>query len=459
MGFWTELNKLEDLQGSNDKELHIGWVIEVYPEAEEFFRLAFNDTVYGLAEKSFYNAFGEEPNTEYGHVSDWLYTMGNYKNIMPIVSFEKLKVFIETLKRESGQNQLDRLRLFFTTLPKLQRKWFSRLLLHDLRCGVQVKTFNHVLKDMGKKPVEKFALMLAGKIKNPYDKEEVMKKLEFPSVRETKYDGIRVQAEIFQDEQGHDFCILTSRRGKSKTDDYPGITQELLRIFEGQDVILDGEVISSSFQELTRKESIATKKYVVFDILNQESLAYKFRWSNLNMLFGSFDSDIVILPEHDEINTYEDFIEDFEKSVKAGEEGIMVKFLEDVYERNTRKHMFKVKKVYTADLEIVGFNYGEGKRAGKVGSLKLRTRDGLITVDVGSGITDDICDVLTAQVGLMKMEGYDKNRELGNPDFIGQICEIAYNEVTETGSIRFPRFITIREDKENADSSEEINTR
>ena len=35
--------------------------------------------------------------------------------------------------------------------------------------------------------------------------------------------------------------------------------------------------------------------------------------------------------------------------------------------------------------------------------------------------------------------------DIGEPYFIGRIVEIQFNEITETGSIRFPRFICFRD--------------
>jgi ATP-dependent DNA ligase len=297
-------------------------------------------------------------------------------------------------------------------------------------------------------------MMLADKIVDPYDKTEVEKKITFPCSGEIKYDGIRLQAEVFPDNQGYMHCILTSRRGKNRTDDYPEICMALKNLFEGQDVILDGEIISSSFQELTRKDSKATKKYIVFDLLNDEKLKYKYRWANLFNMLNGYETDNIQLANHFDLNNYEEFIEAFEFAVHKEEEGIMIKLDDRPYERDTRKHMFKVKKVYTADLRIIGFNYGEGKRAGKVGSLQLETEDKLLKVDVGSGITDDLCEELTNQINNIIDDTHP-------PAFIGKIAEIAYNELTETGSIRFPRLIRIRDegDKDYADKLEDLDNR
>ena len=126
-----------------------------------------------------------------------------------------------------------------------------------------------------------------------------------------------------------------------------------------------------------------------------------------------------------------------------GKEGIMLKDKDAKYVRMSRKYMFKCKpdyvpsmqKEHEADLLITGWKYGTGKNHDTIGTLCLIDRSRTISVDVGSGFTD------ADRVELTEMK--DKLE--------GMICEIRYNEKTETNSLRFPRFIKIREDKEEAD--------
>lgn len=455
MNFWGELNKIEELTGSNDKEDYIVELIENFTVAETYFRIACGGDVFGLAEKSFWNAFevDEEKRKEYNHVSDWL-AETSYQHFNQNLNEDKLLEYKNEMLKLSGARQLKRISYFFIRLSKNQQKWLCRALLHDLRCGVKRKTVNKAFKRCGLKKIKKFSLMLAGKFKNVYDKEEVCKKITFPCSGEIKEDGIRLQVNKYVDNDDEDITLLTSRRGKDKTADYPEICQAFNESFKGENVILDGEIVSSSFQELTRKDSKANKKFVAFDILNDETLPYKYRWSNLQGLLLSKESDKIVLVDHFDINNYEELIHWFEYYSNQGEEGIMVKLDDKPYKRNSRTTMFKFKKVYTADLKIIGFNYGEGKRAGKVGSLKLETADGELQVDVGSGITDEICDELTEQTNCNPIGG-----GIPSPEFIGKICEIKYSELTETGSIRFPVFKCIREDKENADRKEDLETR
>ena len=441
------LDQIESVGATSEKERLLTFMIRTEPAAESFLRIAFNDLVYGLDKKAFYNAFemfgGCKPDYSFTDVSDWLESLQLPSNARPkietaeevIEDVKQLESFAKELLSLSGHLMLENLYDFFVVLPAHKRKWFSRTLLKDLRMGVQVKTVNKALKSLSKPQIEKFAMMLADKIEDPYNKEEVMTYLKFPMAGEIKYDGYRIQAEVYQDNEGNTKVQLMSRRGKDKTSTYPEIVEALIRKFEGMHLLLDGEIIAGSFQKLCRLDDETTRRYVIFDLLNDEKLTYERRYDNLFNLFVEDNDPIIQLAEHYNIGTYEEMLEFFEEANRRGEEGIMLKFFDRKYERGTRKHMFKVKKVYTADLEVTGWEAGEGKRAGKIGALCLKDKSGKVIVQCGSGLTDDMVD------------NWSKD-----PDSLtGLIAEIIYNERTETGSLRHPRFKCFRDDKTEPD--------
>lgn len=451
------LEAVEKTGPTSDKEAIIRNMLQVFPSSERFLRLAFNDLVYGLDKKSFYNAFeslgGNAPDYTFADVSDWLYSlklpadsrdpsMDTSEEV--VKDIQQLESFAKELLSLSGHLMLESLYDFFVVLPNYQRKWFSRALLKDLRMGVQVKTVNKVFKGMSKPQIEKFAMQLADKIEDPYDKEEVMSCLKFPMAGEIKYDGYRIQAEIYQDNEDNTCVQLMSRRGKDKTSAYPDIVEALARKFEGQHILLDGEIIAGSFQKLSRLEDGTQRRYVVFDLLNDEKLQYTYRYDNLRNLFLLDDNEPLIeLAEHYDIGDYEEMLKFFEEANKRGEEGIMLKFFNSPYERGTRKHMLKVKKVYTADLLVTGWEFGEGRRANMVGAILCTDKSGKVVVQVGSGFSDQDIEEISRDAD----------------SYVGKIVEVMYNERTETGSLRFPRFKKFRDDKEEADDLSTVKLR
>jgi len=465
--FYELLDELESLNGSNAKEDQLAFILKHVKNAEVFFRFAFNDQKFGVKEQSFKNAFPEYKNT-HEHISDWL---GDFEdNHLPsVTTVHSLIILGNDLINISGDMQIARLREWFDNIIPIKKKWFCRAILKDLRCGIQVKTVNSVFRQLGLKSIKKFKMQLCDKL-DVYDEDAVKKKIKFPCSMECKYDGIRIQAEVFTEWDGdiegtqETKVILTSRRGTDRTDSYPEVVEELQERFAGEDVILDGEMTSRSFQSLMTKDDTSSRKYIIFDLLVDEGLKYMNRWDNLKSLLEDKgitavqDNQIYIgrgnhlfAAEHYSCNNLTELQQYYDDLNKRGEEGIIVKLDDRPYERGSRKHMFKCKKVYTADLKIIGWKYGEGRRSHKVATLCLQDASKTINVDVGSGITDEDCDYLTQELEKCKDIQSDSEVLIKDPSFIGKICEIKYNEITETNSLRFPRFICIRDDKDEPD--------
>ena len=99
-----------------------------------------------------------------------------------------------------------------------------------------------------------------------------------------------------------------------------------------------------------------------------------------------------------------------------------------------KKNLIKVKKFYTMDLKITGYEKGSGKLSGTLGALIVDFKGN--TVNVGSGFDDKTRDKLWNI----------------KDSLIGKIVEVKYKEVTkdkktQKESLQFPVFICLREDK------------
>ena len=114
-------------------------------------------------------------------------------------------------------------------------------------------------------------------------------------------------------------------------------------------------------------------------------------------------------------------------------EGIMLN-KNTPYECKRTTNLIKVKKFFSADLEVVDVLEGEGRLKGTLGALVVKYKNN--TVNVGSGYDDETRKYI-----------WD-NRE----DMIGKIIEVKYKEVSKdkkTGleSLQFPIFKNCRFDK------------
>jgi DNA ligase-1 len=129
---------------------------------------------------------------------------------------------------------------------------------------------------------------------------------------------------------------------------------------------------------------------------------------------------------------------------QMGGEGIMLNRIDRGYEHKRSDALLKYKQVQFMDMEVIGIIHGTGKYTGMVGSIEcaLKTEDGkTIWCDVGSGLSD-----------AQRMEWM-----LDPARIFGKIVQVGYHELTQSEehrgsnfySLRFPRLIKVRTDKES----------
>ena len=324
-----------------------------------------------------------------------------------------------------------------------------RVLIKDLRCGVSEKTINKVVgKTEYRIPV--FSCQLA------QDSTDQPKKLRGIKRLECKLDGVRVLAVV-----SGDACTLYSRNGK-EFENFPQIAEAILdnrKAFQygrgtGGHFVLDGEIVGESFQKLMkqahRKSDAKTENmvYHIFDILPLDALKeghcnlqqYKrIEWIDsaktqlmdtdcLRIMTG-LDVDLDTAEGHDIMNRYA------QDCVAEGFEGIMIKSLDAPYECKRSDSWMKWKPTISVDLNIVGFEEGTGRNAGRLGAIICEgdDNDRRIYVNVGTGFSDALRDE------------YWTNRD----HLLGHLVEVQADAVTQnqdgTYSLRFPRFLRFRD--------------
>lgn len=223
---------------------------------------------------------------------------------------------------------------------------------------------------------------------------------------------------------------------------------------------IDGELLLENRENLSTAELFqATSKvlrakgekehitYNVFDILplneflysTASKQPYSFRRETwLDHLEAS--QMIHVIPVLD-IITRESIPQWSDYATQEGWEGVMLNAADGYYRKTRSPQLLKVKKMHTADLEIVGFNEAtSGKFKGQLQSLNVRLNENDI-VQVGSGLSEEI----RADIWAHK----DK--------YLGKMAEIQYFEETTNDnggkSLRFPVFKNMRPDKNPEDAN------
>lgn len=192
-------------------------------------------------------------------------------------------------------------------------------------------------------------------------------KIKYPAFVQPKLDGIRCIA-IVKD----GVATLWSRTRKPITS-CPHIVQELEAAFETQDIILDGELynheMKSDFEKivsLVRQkepgEGHEIVQYHIYDTISDES--FKNRNTQLKMLFDVFEFYSLVLVPTEVAKNEADVLVDFEKYVKAGYEGAMLRNVESNYSQRRSMDLQKMKPFIDDDFLITGVTKGRGKMAG-----------------------------------------------------------------------------------------------
>jgi DNA ligase-1 len=324
--------------------------------------------------------------------------------------------------------------------------WYRRILIKDLRCGVSEKTINKAVeKDYLDYVIPVFTCQLA------HDSANHESKVIGEKLIEVKLDGVRVIAIVYPTGA----VSLFSRNGKS-LDNFPLVEQQLKKhaIFFAEPVVLDGEIMSASFQDLMkqihRKDDTKSTDAVLnlFDILTLREFQLGRgehrqidRTTSLMAWYNQFADHMpnitVVGQELIDLSTEEGqkrFKQVNSDAVAGGYEGIMIKDPSAVYECKRSVAWLKLKPFIEVSLEVTNVEEGTGRNQGRLGALVCSGEDDgrSIVVNCGSGFSDD------------DRRTYWDNRG----QLVGQIVEVRADAITQnqdgTYSLRFPRFLRFR---------------
>lgn len=324
--------------------------------------------------------------------------------------------------------------------------WYRRILIKDLRCGVSEKTINKVVgKDYPQYEVPTFTCQLA------HDSANHEGKVEGERLIEVKLDGVRVITIVYPN--GH--VAQYSRNGKELVN-FEHIKQQIARhaFMFAEPVVLDGEVMSASFQDLMkqvhRKSDVDADDAVLhlFDIITLRefqagqgehrqidrsySLAAWYRQCSEHMPnVVTIGQELVDLRE---ASGQARFRQINQEAIDGGYEGIMIKDPSAVYECKRTASWLKLKPFIEVSLEVINVEEGTGRNQGRLGALVCQGVDDgrTISTNVGSGFTDSDRDIFWNS----------------RADLVGQIVEVRADAVTQNQdgsySLRFPRFLRFR---------------
>lgn len=315
---------------------------------------------------------------------------------------------------------------------------YNALITKNLPLGIDAKTINKSIPGL----IPEFNVMLANKY---FDNPAIVEGCEFALT--TKIDGGRI---IAIKENGE---VSFFTRAGQKYEGLIDLEEDLRKIpfddfvFDGELTLLDKGTLTSKDQyketmKISRKDDIKHGlKMLVFDYLPVESfrkqtggLSYKDRRKILDSIFlhssMTFFVELPILYQGTDTSKIAEWLN---YSIAHGEEGIMINTVNARYEYKRSNVLLKVKKMNDLDLEVIGFEEGTNRHAGRLGALLVNYKG--YTVKVGSGFSDELRDEIW------------QNKD----EYLGTIVEVSYFEETSNQdggiSLRFPVFKDFRPDK------------
>jgi len=362
---------------------------------------------------------------------------------LPWEAFKELCHLLYT-RQLTGHDARDAIELALSASTQRQwNDWYRRILIKDLRCGVSEKTINKVKKNA----VPVFECMLA------HDGANHEKKITGKKLLEPKLDGVRVITIINAENKT---ASMYTRNGK-ELENFSHITKAIeanIELFE-RSIVLDGEMVSSSFQALMkqvhRKSDVQSKdaRLMLFDILplsefqkGKSVLGQKRRSNLLRSMKATFDKvgSIDIIPQIevdlDSAVGELQFKQYNKDAIESGFEGIMIKDVDAEYVCKRHVSWLKQKPFIEVSLTVVAVEEGTGKNEGRMGAIICEGEDDgkKIAVNVGSGFTDD-----------QRTEFWESREAIP-----GQVVEVRADAATlnqdseNVYSLRFPRFLRFR---------------
>jgi len=295
-------------------------------------------------------------------------------------------------------------------------------------------------------------------------------KVSYPVIAEYKYDGSRLQIHKWGTE-----TWLFSRRGIEKSRTLPEIV-EIARRLNAQTCIVDSEVVALDekgrflpFQSLLERtvprelqpEELSERKEKVgvtvrvFDILflNGSELTGLPLTERRKYLLQVVPPDY--LGEGKDCNNEVELMKFYEKALKNGLEGIIVKSLTSTYAMGERTYTWlKLKPERdTIDCTIVKALFGRGRRAGLYSSFLMAVRDPvekrLYTIGRVSNLSEENMEALREIVEKTRTSEDDEGVFV-KPTVVLEATyqEIQESEETTSGyALRVPKLVRFRLDK------------
>ena len=128
-------------------------------------------------------------------------------------------------------------------------------------------------------------------------------------------------------------------------------------------------------------------RYMVFDLPAAPDV-FDVRLQNLRAVVATSQNEFLAVVVQEKIADHKSLLNKLDEVTLAGGEGLMLHRGDSRYHGGRGMDLLKLKRFDDAEGIVIAHNPGKGKFTGMMGSVTVRTADG-ITVKIGSGFSDD----------------------------------------------------------------------
>lgn len=240
---------------------------------------------------------------------------------------------------------------------------------------------------------------------------------------------------------------FAGRNGSSYTGKLPYIEDAVRELVSGRELALDGELLGTNGWGdvqgiMTRgdgphvpNQHVPALSYVIFDVLRYDDEDFRAKpWHERRAFLEHVFQAVDGAPDHLLMSLVHDCTDEQHAAHLAlGVEGSVAKQRQSVYTNGRSQAWKKIKPQDTLDSTIVGFQEGKPgtQFEGALGAFEVELPSGTRTT-VGSGLR-----------AVDRVQYWRMRDEL-----LGRIIEVAHHgEQEDTGKVRHPVFIRLREDR------------
>ncbi len=350
-------------------------------------------------------------------------------------------------RKVTGNEARSYLNSILESLSKNDQELLCNMINHDPNCKVAAKTVNKVWQNL----IPSFDVMLCEEY-TPENAAKHMVEGNDSIIVQKKEDGGRIHIVV---KDG----VITAYTRNGNIIQTHGFYDMLFKsydnmVFDGEFLVVDdfgvcdrktgNGIFNKAVRGTITEQEIAKSKLVLWDVIplndfisGKCNIKYKDRLKSLVDIVDSIGQPhrtSVVYTKY--VSYLYQAVQVYDTMIQDKQEGVIIKSSNAIWEAKRSYYALKLKETHDCTLKCIAV-VPHSKKSGCIGSLTCVSDDGMITTNVGSGLTED--DTMKAP-----------------EEYLDKCIDVLYNSVISNKSddkfsLFLPRFKGVRSDKTDTD--------